>query len=507
VLCSQGKQRHIGRYKDETLAAQAYDRAAYYLYGTRANLNFRLVDVLADPNAVPASIKLAKEQPFVGTRLQSQFNANTNTSCGSSSSSTCSYSPHSSRQPQSISMHSSSACGFIQGCVTAGDPLQQQQMGMYTSQQQQQQQVLLCMPQQQQQQMAACMAQQQQLLTQQQAGTISHLPPGWVQQQQQQLVGCTCVSQAYAYTGMMQPAGVLQQQGLHAMQVMPQGVIGVAAAGLPISLQQQQQQQQVATPAASMPDVVTSMIAGLCCDDNHGAPQSTALATSSCSTHATPFGPAVHCSAGQTAGLPAGHAASTVHFPGFLTSSGPAGAASSNSSAGLLAAQSSQQQQQPLGWPISTSTPYQCAPGMQPQLLSSGNDGSMPGQQLMSAQFAAAAGHAGNAPMTVPISAAGQAMPMGYLASTGQTGALQQQQQQAHMLQLQSHSLSGPGFASPHGMQHSAQHGTAGGVYHAQQLAGDVPLQVLLPDGVVLNSSQLNVMPGAWPQQQQVLLS
>jgi hypothetical protein len=479
LCCTQGKQRHIGRYKDETLAAQAYDRAAYYLYGTRANLNFRLVDVLADPSDVPASIKLAKEQPFVGTRLQSQFNTTTNTSCGSSSSSTCSYSPHSSRQAQSTSMHNSPACGFIQGYVTAGNPMQQQQ-----------QQVLMCMPQQHQQ-MPACIPEQQQTMH-----------PGWVQQ----LPGGAGVPQIYPSSGLIQPltvtAGMMQQQ------VMQQGVIGVVPAGLPLSLQQQ---QQVPMSAAAMPEVVTTMIAGLCCDDTHAVSQSTALATSSCSTQATAWTPSVNSSmvSAHSAGLPAAHAASAVHFPGFLASSGcnTAGAASSSSSAGLLLAHSSQQEH--LGWPSSSSTPYQGAATV--QIGSSSNEGSMPGQ-LMSAQFAAAAaGHPGNMPVGVPVSTtAGQVMPLGYLAGNGQAGnPLQQQQQQTHMLQLQSHSIAAHGFTAPHGMQRSAQHGTAGGVYHPQQLSGDVPLQVTLPDGVFVNSSQLGVMPDVWPQQQQqhVLLS
>lgn len=32
TLVYAGKQRHVGRFKDDVEAARAYDRAAYYLY-------------------------------------------------------------------------------------------------------------------------------------------------------------------------------------------------------------------------------------------------------------------------------------------------------------------------------------------------------------------------------------------------------------------------------------------------------------------------------------------
>jgi hypothetical protein len=47
-----GKQRHVGRYKDETAAARAYDNAALFLYGGKAILNFTMEDCLADTSEV-----------------------------------------------------------------------------------------------------------------------------------------------------------------------------------------------------------------------------------------------------------------------------------------------------------------------------------------------------------------------------------------------------------------------------------------------------------------------
>jgi hypothetical protein len=37
-----GKQRHVGRYRDDVTAARAYDKAAVYLYGPKAILNFSM---------------------------------------------------------------------------------------------------------------------------------------------------------------------------------------------------------------------------------------------------------------------------------------------------------------------------------------------------------------------------------------------------------------------------------------------------------------------------------
>ncbi|KAF8063789.1 gpn3 [Scenedesmus sp. PABB004] len=57
-----GRQRHVGRFEDELVAARAYDKAAVYLYGGCAITNFGLEAVQADPSEVSAFIMLAKEQ-------------------------------------------------------------------------------------------------------------------------------------------------------------------------------------------------------------------------------------------------------------------------------------------------------------------------------------------------------------------------------------------------------------------------------------------------------------
>ncbi|KAF8057657.1 CRL5 [Scenedesmus sp. PABB004] len=56
----QGKQRHVGRFKSDTAAARAYDKAAVYLYGAKAILNFSLEETLADPLEVSSFIAAAK---------------------------------------------------------------------------------------------------------------------------------------------------------------------------------------------------------------------------------------------------------------------------------------------------------------------------------------------------------------------------------------------------------------------------------------------------------------
>jgi hypothetical protein len=43
-------------------AARAYDKAAYYLYGHKAILNFGFEDVESDPTPVAACIRQAREQ-------------------------------------------------------------------------------------------------------------------------------------------------------------------------------------------------------------------------------------------------------------------------------------------------------------------------------------------------------------------------------------------------------------------------------------------------------------
>jgi hypothetical protein len=55
-------QRHIGRFKDALVAARAYDRAAYFLYGEKAILNFSMEEAAADQGDVPLFIRQAKEQ-------------------------------------------------------------------------------------------------------------------------------------------------------------------------------------------------------------------------------------------------------------------------------------------------------------------------------------------------------------------------------------------------------------------------------------------------------------
>ncbi|WIA42800.1 hypothetical protein OEZ86_008737 [Tetradesmus obliquus] len=57
-----GKQRHVGRYRDDVTAARAYDKAAVYLYGSKAILNFSMAECLADPSEISGFITLAKEQ-------------------------------------------------------------------------------------------------------------------------------------------------------------------------------------------------------------------------------------------------------------------------------------------------------------------------------------------------------------------------------------------------------------------------------------------------------------
>lgn len=57
----EGKQRHVGRFKDDVAAARAYDKAAVYLYGSKAVLNFTMAECLADPSEVSAFIAIAKE--------------------------------------------------------------------------------------------------------------------------------------------------------------------------------------------------------------------------------------------------------------------------------------------------------------------------------------------------------------------------------------------------------------------------------------------------------------
>jgi hypothetical protein len=63
------QQRHIGRFKDALVAARAYDRAAYFLYGKKAVLNFSMEEAAADQGDVPLFIRQAKEQAEAAAAL------------------------------------------------------------------------------------------------------------------------------------------------------------------------------------------------------------------------------------------------------------------------------------------------------------------------------------------------------------------------------------------------------------------------------------------------------
>ena len=63
------QQRHIGRFKDALVAARAYDRAAYFLYGEKAVLNFNMEEAAADQGDVPLFIRQAKEQAEAAAAL------------------------------------------------------------------------------------------------------------------------------------------------------------------------------------------------------------------------------------------------------------------------------------------------------------------------------------------------------------------------------------------------------------------------------------------------------
>lgn len=63
------QQRHIGRFKDARVAARAYDRAAYFLYGEKAILNFSMEAAAADQGEVPLFIRQAKEQAEAAAAL------------------------------------------------------------------------------------------------------------------------------------------------------------------------------------------------------------------------------------------------------------------------------------------------------------------------------------------------------------------------------------------------------------------------------------------------------
>jgi hypothetical protein len=55
-------QRHIGRFKDEVDAARAYDKAAHFLYGPRAVLNFSLKEAAEDTSKVRVGVGRAERQ-------------------------------------------------------------------------------------------------------------------------------------------------------------------------------------------------------------------------------------------------------------------------------------------------------------------------------------------------------------------------------------------------------------------------------------------------------------
>jgi hypothetical protein len=77
-------QRHIGRFRDALDAAKAYDRAAYYLYGEKAILNFSMEEAAADQGSVPLFIRQAKEQAEAAAALAEAMGAAADGSASSS---------------------------------------------------------------------------------------------------------------------------------------------------------------------------------------------------------------------------------------------------------------------------------------------------------------------------------------------------------------------------------------------------------------------------------------
>lgn len=461
------------------MAAQAYDRAAYYLYGTRANLNFRLKDVLADATEVPASIKQAKEQAICG---QPARPLNTLTSSCSSSSSTCSYSPHHSVQSFS-SVHTNVTAGraFLPGQGPAGVYLQHPQ-------QQHPQQVL-----QQQQQCLVHVAPQQQLLMQQSVVNTAncHSCGAWpsmaLQQQQQQL----------AVGAPSRPPAVLPQPGLHSQQ--QQQHLVASSAGLLMSDPNRPSQ---AAPGASMPDVVASVIAAL-----DLPPQSASPAASACSAS---FGPWAGNS--SSAGLQVAVSAFPMHCPpglvgvhssSALTSTTPGMVVTHDAAAAAAAAASAGcRSRLHAPWLASGTAAVQLAPAAS-----------------MSSSYAAC-----QPPNSLPANfggpAAGAVVSLTYLEQQQQAHMLQLQQQehmlqqqQAHMLQLrQQEQMQAQGMASG-----SAQHmltSISGGVAISQQegvpvmygMPAGMPLMV--HGGVVLTSAHMGAaVPHVCPQPHAVLTS
>jgi hypothetical protein len=65
-----GKQRHVGRYRDDVTAARAYDKAAAYLYGSKAILNFSM-------EVRPQQAETCNVALLIGVSLQTHVHSST----------------------------------------------------------------------------------------------------------------------------------------------------------------------------------------------------------------------------------------------------------------------------------------------------------------------------------------------------------------------------------------------------------------------------------------------
>jgi len=136
-------QRHIGRFKDALAAARAYDRAAYFLYGQKAVLNFSSEEAAADQGGVPLFIRHAKEQA----------GANIAACCAESSSTVPASSSSSSSVSDGFGTSSPTPCAASADADPAWQLLQQHREQQPPTQMLEQMQLLPTHHQQQQQQL------------------------------------------------------------------------------------------------------------------------------------------------------------------------------------------------------------------------------------------------------------------------------------------------------------------------------------------------------------------
>jgi hypothetical protein len=412
-------------------------------------------DVLADLQDVPASIKQAKEQAMCGNSARPFMTVASSNS--SSSSSTCSYSPH----------HTAQSLGGMQQSPAVGSRFTHAQApGVHLQLQQQQQQLVRYTSQQQ--------------VMQQQGPVQMSATPAWPQgmQQQQQQLAAASVGPVHVSAQVLAHHHSLPRKQQQQQQLLLPSAGLLLSDGIHNQSHHHQQQQQLVAPGAVMPDVIASVIAALDLPTH-----SAALAPNTSSAASSNWAGANSSSMGL-AGVPLAVSAAGQDWalggPQAYYVNGPSMVQTQNASACASMF---------TGWVGNASS----APS---HLPAAGTKGSYQQQQGL---------HVGQAG-----SAMGQVLSLQYLDGAADGGGFGQQQQ-AHLspeqqlqLQLQSHSLFAPGHQH---MVAGAQAGVVlmqqGGVYGVMQ-AG-IPT-VAQGSGIVMNGAQLTTAASiGWPQQAVVL--